>query len=297
MAVITRGPKGARGPAIKGRLIEYASRGRDIIAAWPRRRGQPASAITRDQVWKFRAANKLAKLLPGRAWQVAINATRGTYLYPRDHLLQTIYGRAFTVVLTDGRKLYPMSARIDTSELIDILAQLEGDLLTRGSDFWQGIRRGGPGQVLTDQGTGSLHAWAWPGAGAAARIEKTLAQAVGAGVTTVTWQVATLDPLGMADLPNNRLLVPAGVAAADITLTVGTGQVLGATREAAIIRLNGTVVAQQETNSGVGLRLTCSTLALPVAPGDVVDAQVYVGAGTRTLTGSGFCSLGFRAVA
>lgn len=102
MTTIRADPRKQRFPALSGRLILYARRGQLIVQAWPRKRGRPKSPITREQNEWFTAVNRLAKRCDPGQQKIAIEATKGTGLYPRDLLIALMAGGMVEPVYPDG---------------------------------------------------------------------------------------------------------------------------------------------------------------------------------------------------
>lgn len=121
------------------------------VRKWPARRGKPRSAAQRFWVDWFKQANLLAKYADGYSMARAIELTRKTGLYPRDILLKAMRGRLYTWVDETGWRWYPMAARQDISESLDVLSQRVGSLLVRAEDFWKDVAPGTFGDVLTHQ--------------------------------------------------------------------------------------------------------------------------------------------------
>jgi hypothetical protein len=71
----------------------------------------------------------------GDIWQ----ATRNTTLLPRDLMIAAMYGRAFAVVMPDGRITWAMSAVSDVSKSLDVLGSTVGSILVRGVDWWEAV--------------------------------------------------------------------------------------------------------------------------------------------------------------
>lgn len=144
-----------RRPTFKNSVMFDVSNGVERVRAWPKKRGRPKSNKTRQQNALFTECSWAIKFLPGILHAQAIQATKGTPLLPRDILMQQMFGRFCAVKLPDGRRIYPMAARQDISESLDILSQVPGTILVRGPEFWYGLEPGDPGDVLSiDSGTG-----------------------------------------------------------------------------------------------------------------------------------------------
>lgn len=102
MTTIRADPRKQRFPSLSGRLVLYARRGQLIVQAWPRKRGRPKSPITREQNEWFTAVNRLAKRADPGQQTIAIRATKGTGLYPRDLLIALMSGGMVDPIFPDG---------------------------------------------------------------------------------------------------------------------------------------------------------------------------------------------------
>src|SRR3546814_1607040 len=74
-------------------------------------------------------------------------------------------GRAFYWTNSDGLTVYPIVARNDVSDSLDVVSQFPGSILARGADYWQPIMGGDAGFVLTSLGPNVPPVWAVGGAG------------------------------------------------------------------------------------------------------------------------------------
>ncbi len=133
--------------------------GVERVRAWPKKRGKNLQQKTKDQNSKFANCSWAIKFLPAIVQAQAMEATKGLPLLPRDVLMQQLYGRFCAVKLPDGRVIYPMVARQDISESLDILSQVPGTILVRGEQFWFGLEPGDPGDVLSVDGATGLPAY------------------------------------------------------------------------------------------------------------------------------------------
>jgi hypothetical protein len=73
--------------------------------------------------------------------------------------MMALYARMGVVVLNTGRKIYSMPSIQDVSDLFDAIIQLKGGMVVRGTERWDGILPGIPGQVLSILPDGEV-AWA-----------------------------------------------------------------------------------------------------------------------------------------
>ncbi len=135
------------------------------VRKWPRKRGKPKSEAQRFWISWFQQANLLAKYADGYSQARAIELTRKTGMYPRDIILKAIRGRLYTWVDETGWRWFPMAARLDISESLDVLAQTVGSLLVRAGTYWQDVGPGVLGNVLTHRGPGAPPEWIAPAGG------------------------------------------------------------------------------------------------------------------------------------
>jgi hypothetical protein len=56
-----------------------------------------------------------------------------------------MYNRLFAVTLDTGKELWPMPARTDVSQALDVLGKTPGSTLVRGTNYWETIPGGGGG--------------------------------------------------------------------------------------------------------------------------------------------------------
>lgn len=98
-------PKKQRFPSFVGQIIVDTYRGQLRVRKWPRKRGRPKSAAVRAGNEWFKKVVKLMKIAAPSQQAVAIDAAKGTGLYPRDLLMNAMSGGMFDIVLPDGRVL------------------------------------------------------------------------------------------------------------------------------------------------------------------------------------------------
>lgn len=133
--------------------------GVERVRAWPKKRGRNLNPKTQAQNDLFRECSWAIKYLPGIVQRQCAAAVAGTPLLPRDLMMQILYGRLFAVKLPDGRRIYPMAARQDISESLDILGQVPGMILIRGEDFWEQLALGDPFSLLSVNAAGDAVEW------------------------------------------------------------------------------------------------------------------------------------------
>lgn len=154
-----------RGPSLRQRLMIDTARGALRVRGWPIHRARrPTLEQAARQEW-FRQANWLAKYLDPEQVIYVRQAVAGTPFLPRDLLVAAMAGRLFAFAFDDGRRIYPVAARDDVSQSLDVIAHQPGQVVARGPDFWEPIGPGAAGQVLTSQGPTIAPSWQTPGGG------------------------------------------------------------------------------------------------------------------------------------
>lgn len=143
------------------------SNGKIRVRKWPRKRGPPKTEAGREHVEWFRQANWATKFWDPMLVSQIIEATAGSPLMPRDLMLQFMAGRAYYLVGESGVKIYPMAAKRDVSESLDVIAQQEGMLMYRGPTFWEPIEQGETGWLLRYGAPGAPPYWSPTGPGGA----------------------------------------------------------------------------------------------------------------------------------
>jgi hypothetical protein len=137
-----------RRPALRGRFVVRTWRGKTIVQAWPKPRGENLSPKQKEAVAWFREAAFAAKLSAAPIQNLSREMAKGTQFLPRDLLYKNFAGRLFHLIDTNGRKIYSMAAMQDVSEILDILGQEPGMILVRGEQWWTALPPGPDGSVL-----------------------------------------------------------------------------------------------------------------------------------------------------
>lgn len=148
-----------RKPSLKHGVMVDVTRGAQRVRAWPSKRGPAKTLEEAERREKWRKIQILTKYWPGFLQAQYAQAVKGTALLPRDLMTMVMYGRFCGIKWPDGRSIYPMTARQDISESLDILAQVPGSMLFRGADWWEAVPLGLPGQVLTINPAGDGISW------------------------------------------------------------------------------------------------------------------------------------------
>lgn len=129
------------------------------IRKWPKKRGRAKSESQRFWIDWFKQANLLAKYADAMSVARAKEITANTGMYPRDIMLAAMRGRLYTWVDQNGWRWYPVAAKQDISESLDVLAQTIGSILFRATDLWRSPLPGNAGEVMLNQGGGNLPIW------------------------------------------------------------------------------------------------------------------------------------------
>lgn len=114
-------------------------RGVERSQAWPRKRGKSLHPATRAQMEWFRQANEAFKRMDAKVQDAYRQMTAGSSLMPRDLWLMTQAGNFAYFVDPDGTRHFAMSTVQGVSESLDAISALEGQILIRGNQFWEGL--------------------------------------------------------------------------------------------------------------------------------------------------------------
>lgn len=120
------------------------SGGAERVRAWPRRRpGKPTKA-QQEAREKFAQAQKMARYLAPNAMAEAMRQVENSPLLPRDFLTMMAFGTLYAADTDDGRTIWPMAARREVSEALDVLGSKPGSVLRRGDKYWDAIETPNP---------------------------------------------------------------------------------------------------------------------------------------------------------
>lgn len=122
--------------------------GTERVRRWPRKRPKKPSKKQREVQEKFAQANRAFSYQDPQVSQWMMDQVEGTPLLPRDIMTMTMFGRLMQIVAPDGMDLWPMPARNDVSEALDVLGKQEGSTLIRGPNYWQALAAS-PGGSIT----------------------------------------------------------------------------------------------------------------------------------------------------
>lgn len=157
-------PKGwpGRQPSLRGLLMVDTVRGVVRVRKWPEKRGRNRSAV--NQWWSewLRQAMLLWKYSDPRQQQLWRDATKDLPVKPTDPFIQAIRGTIWFFVDEDGIVLYPTQARDKVSYSLDIIEQLPGGMLVRGTHTWQGIEPANESGLILFSNSQKMPEWGTP---------------------------------------------------------------------------------------------------------------------------------------
>lgn len=154
-----------RGDGLSGALIFKTSRGQAVVQHWPKPMTQAQYLARKPHMDAFTIAQRNFHFLTTQELESWLSTTHQTPYLPRDLYTQHVFGRLWAVLIPGKGTIYPMTARRDASEGLDLLAQLPGQMLVRGADYWQPLPWGTNGQVLTSKGPNETPEWTAGGGG------------------------------------------------------------------------------------------------------------------------------------
>lgn len=134
------GKLGPRRPAMTGGAMFDVTQGTERVRVWPRKRGKPKSAATREQNEWFRQMQWATKYMPAPIIEHARRAVAGTPLLYRDILTMIHGNRAFIIITPDGKMIPPMEALNDVSASLDVIGSEVGDQLVRKPEGWRAVK-------------------------------------------------------------------------------------------------------------------------------------------------------------
>lgn len=111
--------------------------GKIRVRSWPRKRPGRGTLAQQETRAQFAAYQWAAKYISPQQMVDVMNGRAGTPILPRDALTAMWSGRLIAFITSYGKVLWPMPARIDTSEALDTISQTEGQQLVRGPTGWE----------------------------------------------------------------------------------------------------------------------------------------------------------------
>lgn len=118
--------------------MQDISRGAQRTRIWPSPRGKPKTKAEAERQELFRLVQKMAVWFAPDLLLYIYKATKNSPLLVRDIVTMQLFNRWIAFDLEDGRTLWPMPARNDVSDALDILTNVVGDFLIRGATGWVG---------------------------------------------------------------------------------------------------------------------------------------------------------------
>lgn len=205
MAITRYNGRGRIGPSFRGKLYEYESNGRRIIASWPKPRGKPVSEKQALSQKAFKEVAEAVKRTAAEIQNFHRLAAAGTPMLPRDTLFAALYGNGPTIKLYDGRIIKPMANKYLSSTVLDAIGWQEGTILYRGAETWAALTPGTPGQVLAIDEAGNPY-WSSSagGGGAGGNIFMPTVSTLSTGSTNlkgnwfIAWGNVSIDKLYVA---------------------------------------------------------------------------------------------------
>lgn len=205
MAITRYNGRGRIGPSFRGKLYEYESNGRRIIASWPKPRGKPVSEKQALSQKAFKEVAEAVKRTAAEIQNFHRLAAAGTPMLPRDTLFAALYGNGPTIKLYDGRIIKPMANKYLSSTVLDAIGWQEGTILFRGPETWDALTPGTPGQVLAIDEAGNPY-WSSSagGGGAGGNIFMPTISTLSTGSTNlkgnwfIAWGDVSIDKLYVA---------------------------------------------------------------------------------------------------
>jgi hypothetical protein len=116
--------------------MQDVTRGAERVRRWPRARPGKGNNRQQEVRERFRQAQAMAHYLAPNARLNIEKAVENSPLLPRDVMTMQAFARWFAVGFDDGTTWWPMPARIDVSESLDVLGTKPGDVLVRGPKYW-----------------------------------------------------------------------------------------------------------------------------------------------------------------
>lgn len=154
-----------RGLSLSGVLIVDTYRGNVRVRRWPKKRGKAKTIAEQQRRDTFRDRLWISKF-EAPPLQVAYREdTHRSGIYPRDMSVMMTANKGFHIVNPDGTRQYNMTTLLNVSDILDVAAQLDGQMLIRENGLWRPLPWGTLGQVLKSQGVGNPPLWQAEGGG------------------------------------------------------------------------------------------------------------------------------------
>lgn len=137
-----------RGVSLRGNFYTIVVGDQVIVKKWPIRQPTPRTKAEGDNRTLLAKAARFTAYMSAGSQEFARQLAQESKLLPRDFLLIALFNRIGYVVFKDGRKVFSMVAVQDVSNLLDAIGQVPGDLLLRGTDWWERLPAGAVGASL-----------------------------------------------------------------------------------------------------------------------------------------------------
>lgn len=144
-----------RGASLRGAYYTTLTPHGLTIRSWPKPQPRPRTERERVARDNIATATRVSIYIDALFQEFSRELSKRTTLLPRDMLIIGLFGRVGVVTHKSGTKVFSMAAVQDVSDLLDAIAQLKGDIIFRGSNWWQRLPAGQPGQVLAVSGDGT----------------------------------------------------------------------------------------------------------------------------------------------
>lgn len=178
-----------RGEGLGGALIFKTSRGQAVVQGWPKPMTRAQYQRKKPDMTAFAICQWNFHYLTEREASEWISTSRATPYLPRDLYTQNAFGRLWAIQFPDQPTVYPMTARIDASEGLDLIANKPGQMIFRGDEIWEPLPWGNAGEVLKSQGPNAAPEW--------------LPESGGGGGTGLPWTPPVLADFTQDTVPAN----------------------------------------------------------------------------------------------
>lgn len=140
-------PSGRR-PTFRGVVQTDTSGGSQRVRRWPTTRPGTPGPLERENREKFRQVQKAANYVAPEQYKFLLQQTANSPLLPRDLFTMMMFSRLYVFQVPGLGDIWPVTARTDVSDALDVLGAVEGDTLVRGPQGWiAGAGAGGGGGI------------------------------------------------------------------------------------------------------------------------------------------------------
>lgn len=131
-------PDRRRFPSLTGRVMLDSVRGTPRMRAWPKKRGRNLPEVTKINNAVFTERTRLAKYAASQQIVAAMEATKGTGLYPRDLLMRAMATGIYDVQEPDGRIIRHRAPFVEIKMFTGVILELAVDQ-TIAINTWRGV--------------------------------------------------------------------------------------------------------------------------------------------------------------